>query len=174
MRFNRSIPITRINKFFSEEDFKVDISMGREALEGDGNFIVILYNIDRNNSQFDDLYGEAVEDGIRFLPPVELKVVPIISEHKNEVYNKDEGSLRYIEDGLLTFSIYEQQLLEHQREINYGDYIGFMVTEEEIVFFSVVDDGVKNYDNKHTIMGYKEAFRTIVCTPIDENEFKGV
>ena len=36
-------PITRINKFFSEEDFGLEISMGREALEGDGNFTVILY-----------------------------------------------------------------------------------------------------------------------------------
>jgi len=40
-------PITRINKFFSEEDFGLEISMGREALEGDGNFTIILYWIIR-------------------------------------------------------------------------------------------------------------------------------
>ena len=45
---NRNItPITRINKFFSEEDFNLEISMGREAIEGDGNFTVVLYRVDR-------------------------------------------------------------------------------------------------------------------------------
>ena len=40
-------PITRINKFFSEEDFNLQISMGREAIEGFGNFTLILYRVDR-------------------------------------------------------------------------------------------------------------------------------
>ena len=35
-------PITRSNKFFSGEDFDLEISMGREAIEGDGNFTLIL------------------------------------------------------------------------------------------------------------------------------------
>ena len=30
------------------------------------------------------------------------------------------------------------------------------------------------YDNKHTILGYKGAFRTIKCASIDGNEFRGV
>ena len=37
----KKIPINRVNKFFSNEDFDLDISMGREAIEGDGNFTVI-------------------------------------------------------------------------------------------------------------------------------------
>jgi hypothetical protein len=28
----------------------------------------------------------------------------------------------------------------------------------------VVNDGSKNYDNKNTIMGYKGAFQTVICT----------
>lgn len=49
---NKKTPITRINKFFSEEDFNLEISMGREAIEGDGNFTVILYRVDRNTTEF--------------------------------------------------------------------------------------------------------------------------
>jgi hypothetical protein len=41
-------------------------------------------------------------------------------------------------------------------------------------YFSVVNDGIKNYDNKHTIMGYKGAFRTILCATIENNEFRGM
>ena len=166
-------PITRINKFFSEEDFDLEISMGREAIEGDGNFTLILFRVNREMTEHDDLYGEASKDGIRYFPPVELKVIPIMDSPENKSYNKD-GGLRYMQDGQLTFGIYDAQLSEMDTEISYGDYIGYPVTETEIRYFSVVNDGVKNYDNKHTIMGYKGAFRTVVCASVDANEFRGM
>lgn len=169
----RRIPINRNNKFFSMEDFNLEISMGREAIEGDGNFVVILYRVDREMTESDDLYGEAVKDGIRFFPPVELRVVPILNEAENKAYNTGAGSLRYLDDGQLTFGIYEAQLAELDVELSYGDYIGYPVTETEVRFFSVVNDGIKNYDNTHTIMGYKGAFRTVKCATVDENEFRG-
>lgn len=166
-------PITRINKFFSEEDFNLEISMGREAIEGDGNFTVILYRVNRDMSEYDGLYGEASKDGIRFYPPVELKVIPIMAAPENKTYNKN-GGLRYLQDGNLTFGIYDSQLSELDTTLSYGDYIGYPVTETEIRYFSVVNDGVKNYDNKHTIMGYKGAFRTVECATVDANEFRGL
>lgn len=167
------IPITRINKWFSEEDFKLEIEMGRESLEGDGNFTVILYRVDREMSESDNLYGEASKDGIRFFPPVELKVIPIIAEPENKSYNKD-GGMRYLQDGQLKFGIYDAQLEELKVTLSYGDYIGYPVTETELRYFSISNDGAKNYDNKHTIMGYKGAFRSITCAPIDSSEFRGV
>ena len=170
---NKITPITRINKFFSEEDFNLEISMGREAIEGDGNFTVILYRVNRDMSEYDSLYGEASKDGIRFFPPVELKVIPIMASPDNKTYNKN-GGLRYLQDGNLTFGIYDSQLTELDTTLSYGDYIGYPVTETEIRYFSVVNDGVKNYDNKHTIMGYKGAFRTVNCATVDANEFRGL
>jgi hypothetical protein len=79
-----------------------------------------------------------------------------------------------LQDGQLTFGVYDAQLTELKTEISYGDYIGYPVTETEMRYFSVVNDGVKNYDNKHTIMGYKGAFRSIVCASIDANEFRAI
>ncbi len=52
-----------------------------------------------------------------------------------------------------------------------GDYIGYPVSETEIRYFSVVNSGIKNYDNRHTIMGWKGAFRTVLCASVDESEF---
>lgn len=173
MNNNKIIPITRINKFFSGEDFDLEVSMGREAIEGDGNFTVILFRVNRELSQADDLYGEAVKDGIRYFPPVELKVMPLLSGPENKSYNKN-GGLRYTQDGNLTFGIYDAQLSELDTEISYGDYIGYAVTETEIRYYSVVNDGIKNYDNKHTIMGYKGAFRTVECASVDSSEFRGL
>lgn len=173
MENKKVTPITRIDKFFSEEDFNLEISMGREAIEGDGNFTIILYRIDRQLTEYDELYGEASADGIRFYPPVELKVIPILAAPENLNYNPN-GSMRYIQDGQLSFGIYDAQLKELDTDISYGDYIGYPVTETTIRYFSVVDDGVKNYDNKHTIMGYKGAFRSVVCATVEGNEFRGM
>lgn len=166
----KTTPITRINKFFSEEDFNLEIDMGREAIEGDGNFTIILYRVDRTLTQYDDVYGESAKDGIKYFPPVELKVIPIMAEAENKTYNPN-GSLRYLQDGNFTFGIYDAQLSELDVQISIGDYVGYPVTETEIRYFSVSNDGLKNYDNRHTIMGYKGAFRTVVCTTIDKSEF---
>lgn len=173
MANKKYIPITRINKFFSEEDFSLEISMGREAIEGDGNFTVILYRIDRQLTEQDDLYGEASKDGIRFLPPVELKIIPILEVPENKSYNAN-GTMRYLQDGNLTFGIYDAQLEELNVELMYGDYIGYPINEETLRFFSVTNDGIINSDNRHTIMGYKGAFRTIKCAPVDNTEFRGL
>lgn len=173
MENKKITPITRINKFFSAEDFDLEKQMGREAIEGDGNFTVILYRVNRETTEADNLYGEASKDGIRFFAPVELKVAPTMSEPENKAYNKD-GGLRYVQDGKLTFGIYSDQLTELKTSISYGDYIAFPISETELRYFTVSNDGIKNWDNKHTIMGYRSAFRTISCVPVDSSEFKGV
>jgi hypothetical protein len=173
MSNQNKIPINRVNKFFSGEDFKLEVEMGREAIEGDGNFVVILYRVNRELTTTDDVYGEAGKDEIRYYPPIELRVQPIIEEAENKSYNSN-GSLRYLEDGNLSFGIYLAQLEEFDTDIDVGDYIGYPVTETDIRYFSVANDGRKNYDNKHTILGYKGAFRTVNCSPVDENEFRGI
>jgi hypothetical protein len=166
-------PITRVNKWFNEKDFRLEIQMGREAIEGDGNFTLILYRVNRETTQSDNIYGEAPTDGIRYFPPVELKVVPILAEAENKEYNGN-GTLRYLQDGQFTFAIYSAQLKELGTEISYGDYIGYPVTETEVRYYSVVNDGLKNFDNKHTIMGYKGAYRTVVCAAVDSSEFRAI
>ena len=70
---DRQVPITRLGKFFGGEDFALDIGMGEEWLEGDLNFTLVLYKVDKKKTKTDDVYGEALEDGIQFLPPVEFK-----------------------------------------------------------------------------------------------------
>lgn len=171
----RIIPINRNNKFFSQEDYELQIGFSREFIEEYGNFTVILYRVDRTTTSKDALYGESFLNGIRFLPPVELRVMPTLLAPENKTYNTSgSGSLRYLEDGQLSFIIVESQLAELDVELSFGDYIGYAINETEIRYYSVVNDGKKNYDNEHTILGYKGAFRTVLCSPIDYNEFNGV
>jgi hypothetical protein len=68
--------------------------------------ISIKYDLTNRNAKnmiVQYVYGESGMDGIRFLPPVELKVVPIIEAPENKTYNSGSGSLRYLQDGKLTF-----------------------------------------------------------------------
>ena len=55
MKNKRITPINRENMFFSEEDFNLEISMGREAIEGQ-NFVVILYRVNRELTESDNIY----------------------------------------------------------------------------------------------------------------------
>lgn len=170
----RLIPITRMNKFFSNSEFNLEDRMGREWLEGDNNFKVILFRVDRTITQTDDLYNESNMDEINYFPPIEVSVYPLINKAENKTYNQNSGSLRYLEDGQLSFIVYSSHLKELKIDINYGDYIGYMIDEENMRYFSVVNDGLKNYDNQHTLMGYKPFYRTIICASVDPSEFSGV
>jgi hypothetical protein len=72
---------------------------------GDGN-TVILYIVDRELTEYDSVYGEASKDGIRYSPPVELRL-PIMAAPENKSYNSSNGGLRHLQDGQLTFGIYD-------------------------------------------------------------------
>jgi len=45
------VPITRMSKFFSEEDFSLDLGIGEEWLYGDMNFTLVLYRVDSFTSR---------------------------------------------------------------------------------------------------------------------------
>jgi len=168
----KRIPITRMNKFFSEEDFKLELEMGREYVESDLNFKVILFRVDKHNTTVDDLYGESYNHEIRFHPPTELYVIPSLAAPENKQLNK--GNMRINQHGNLTFGIYQQQLDELAIDIEYGDYIGYAENETTIKYYTVSNDGRVNADNAHTLMGVKGIYRTVVCVPVDDNEFTAI
>ena len=109
------VPITRLNKFFSEEDFDLDISMGDEWLGGDMNFTLVLYRVDRQRTLSDDVYGETLEDGIQFLPPVEFKGYVQIEAPANVDYGASR--LSQTEPGNLKVGVYQKQLEELEIDV---------------------------------------------------------
>ena len=166
------VPITRLGKFFGGEDFDLDIGMGQEWLEGDMNFTVVLYRIDRYKTKKDDVYGEVLEDGIQFMAPVELKGLVQVMAPINKFYGNSKVEIQ--EPGNMKFSIYQKQLEDLNVEIFMGDYIGYYETEDRVRYYSVSDDGYVRSDNKHTYGGYKPFYRTITATWVSENEFRGL
>lgn len=166
------VPITRLGKFFGGEDYRLDVNMGQEWLEGDMNFTVVLYRIDRYKTKSDDVYGEALQDGIQFLPPIELKGYVQIMAPTN--MKLGQSKVQQDEPGNMRFSVYQQYLDDLQVEIRFGDYLGYYETESKVRYYSVADDGRVVSDNKHTYGGYKPFYRTIIGTPVNENEFRGL
>lgn len=168
----KKVPITRLGKFFGGEDFALDVSMGEEWLIGDMNFKLILYRIDRYKTKNDDVYGEAVKDGIKFLPPVEFNAYVKVVQPENKFLGSSLVS--QTEPGNMTFSVYQKTLDELGIEINFGDYIGYYETESKVRYYTVNNDGRVVSDNKHTYGGYKPFYRTYNASPVTNNEFKGL
>lgn len=166
------VPITRLGRFFGGEDYALDIDMGQEWLEGDMNFTVVLYRVDRYKTKTDDVYGEAVSDGIQFLAPVELKGYVQILAPTNQLIGRSKVELD--EPGNMKFSIYQKYLDNLQVDIAFGDYLGYYETESKVRYYSVSDDGRVVSDNKHTYGGYRPFYRTIIATPVNVNEFRGL
>jgi hypothetical protein len=166
------VPITRLGKFFGNEDYALDIGMGEEWLLGDMNFTIILYRVDRYKTKTDDVYGEVLEDGIQFLAPVELKGLVQIMAPANK--NLGNSKVAQNEPGNMKFSIYQKTLEDLQVNIFVGDYIGYYETEDRVRYYTVIDDGIVKSDNKHTYGGYKPFYRTVTATWVSENEFRGI
>ena len=166
------MPITRIGKFFGSNDFELDTSIGEEWLYGDMNFTVVLYRIDRMKTKTDDVYGEALKDGIKFLPPIELKGYVQIMAPENK--NLGNSKINQIEPGNMRFSTYQKQLDELGIDIQFGDYLGYYETEDRIRYYVVNNDGRVISDNKHNYAGYKPYYRTIMASAVVDNEFRGL
>ena len=169
---SNKVPITRLGKFFGENDFNLDISMGEEWLVGDMNFTCVLYRIDRYKTKTDDVYGETVEDGIKFLPPVEFNAFIQVSAPENKMMGTTR--IDQMEPGNIRVSVYQKTLDDLEIDINFGDYIGYYESETLVRYYTVNNDGRVVSDNKHTYGGYKPFYRTISASPVGPNEFRGL
>jgi hypothetical protein len=51
----KKFPINRIGKFYDEIDFGIENEMAREYVEGDLNFVIVLFQVDRTETQVEDV-----------------------------------------------------------------------------------------------------------------------
>jgi len=169
---DNKLPITRLSKFFSKEDFDVNIEMGQEYLHGDLNMKLVLYRVDKTSTDTDAIYAEVGKDEIKFFPPIEFNALVKIDEPKNSTYKN--GLVRYNEPGNLTISVYIKHLEDLKIDIKYGDFIGYADSEDKLRFYTVVNDGKITSDNKHKMFGYKPHYRTVICVSAQQSEFRGI
>ena len=170
----KKVPIKRNIKFFSGEDFNLELDFAKEYLEQDANQTIILYRVDYSKTKVNDIYKEAQKDAIRFLPPIELPVIYEIDDSELKAYGNKLQKGVYSQVGKLKISILTSTLEEYDCDISRGDYIGVQIDSTHREYFSVSDDGrVGSMSNKFTMYGTKPFARTIEAVSIDKNEFNG-
>jgi len=170
----KKIPITRNNKFFGNEDFDLELGFAKEYLEQDANQTIILYRVDLEKTNVNDVYVEAKKDNIRFLPPIELPVIYEIEDAETKAYNNKNQKAIFAQTGKLKFSVLISTLEEFECDICRGDYIGVQITPEHREYFTVTDDGrVASMSNKFTMYGKRPYARTISAAQVDLGEFNG-
>ena len=169
---DNKLPITRLSKFISQDDFDINIQMGQEYLHGDINFKLVLYRVDRQKTSVDDVYAEVGMDEIKYFPPMEFNALVKIEEPKNSTYKT--GLLHYNEPGNMILSVYIKHLSELGVDIRYGDYVGYPESETRTRYYTVTNDGKVTSDNKHSMWGFKPHYRTITCAPVQDKSFIGV
>jgi len=167
----KRIPITRGNKFYSQEDFDLDQEFARDFIESDINQTVVLFAVDTGLSDTNEYYAETQKGQLRLKDPVELKIYGRIEPAELKSMNANGTMIQQI-GGKFTFQVYTKQLEELDAEIKMGDYIGYAVTETDMRYYEVGNDGVKNFDNAHTILGFKPATRTIICNEVNPNTIR--
>jgi activator of HSP90 ATPase len=160
--------------FFSKSDFDLEIEIARDYMEGDMNQTVILFEVDLSKTNADDIYHEASRKNIRFKTPVELTVRYEITDSEMRSYDKSNNKGLYSKPGILDFTVLTATLEEVDRDIKRGDYIGVQITPDEIIYFTVFDDGkVSSYSNSNTMYGVKPFYRHVKCNYVDPVEFEG-
>ena len=168
----KRVPINRNNLFYSDESFLFDIELGKNYIEQDMNQTLVLYSVDVSKTNINDTYGETKTDEIQFKTPVEFHCVYKIEEPELKAYDKTKNIGTYMKTGKLTFGVYKETLDELGIEIKPGDYIGALINEEHMEYFSISAVN-KNYDNAHSMWGRKNFYFSCICFPIDPSEFKG-
>lgn len=171
---NKKVPIKRNTKFFSQEDFDLEIGFASEYIEQDANQTIILYRVDLDSTKVNDIYKEAKKDSIRFKTPIELPVIYEIDDAELKSYGTSVQKGIYMQTGKLKFTILNSTLEMYDCDISRGDYIGVQIDSNHREYFVVVNDGkVGSMANKFTMYGTKPMARQIECASIDKNEFNG-
>ena len=167
-KIKQHLPLNRVDKFFSESEFDLEVQMGREWLEGDLNTIVVLFRVDLSKTIVDDLYGESKTK--HYLPPVELKV-RIDSLEESELETRDGGVSARESQLKMSLSIFTEQLVEKNCEVSRGDYLGYNDGVKGMRYFEIINADNRNFSLNKTIMGYKSYWRRLTAIQVDSDVF---
>lgn len=160
-------PITRNNLFYSEDDFELETGIVENYLEEDTNQTIVLYQVDRYGTQINDTYGESNKQ-IHFLPPIEIPCLFEISDSQLETYDSKSNRGVYTLQGNLRVYIALPTFKKYDFDIKRGDYIGVMIEENRMYYWTVVNDGKINISNQMFVGAYKTGYRIIEATAANE------
>lgn len=167
-----STPINRNNLFYSEEDFEYETDIIMQYMEEDTNQTVVVYEVDRSKTAMNEVYQESVRN-IRFKTPREIPCLYEIKESEIKTYDIKSSNGTYVVDGGLTIYVMDKILDKYKCDIKKGDYIGVLVNNNKMIYYSVVNDGRVNTSNSMIVGAYRTPWRVITAAPTTLEEFDG-
>lgn len=165
-------PINRNNLFYSEEDFNMETDILSDYIEEDVNQSVVLYEVDRKRTNVNETYQES-KGKIFYKPPKEIPCLYDIKDNELKSYDSKTSNGLYTISGGLTIYVLTKTLERFKCDIKRGDYIGIMVDNNTMIYFSVVNDGKINNANSMIVGAYKSPWRVITASPVTLEEFNG-
>ena len=171
MSKSKLTPITRNDKFFSQEDYEYECGLIEEFIEEDLNQAIIVYEIDRNKTNVNSVYKESTQP-VRYKLPKELPCMFEIKESQTKSYDGTTNNGVYSISGNLIAYIPVFMFEKYNCDIKRGDYIGVQIDTERMAYFVVTNDGKINTANTHYVGAYKTTWRTIEATPTVEFDGK--
>lgn len=169
---NINAPITRNNLFYSVEDYEYETDIIMEYMEEDTNQTIVVYEVDRQHTNMNEVYQES-KGNIRFKAPREIPCLYEIKDSDLKSYDSRTANGVYVVNGGLTVYVIDKILKKYKCEINRGDYIGILVNDNKMIYFSVVNDGKVNTGNSMVVGAYKSPWRVITAAPTTLDEFNG-
>ena len=138
------VPITRLNKFFDDQDFGLEVDFGREYMEGDLHMTVVLFSIDIEETDTDeDEIVEIEEDDEEFF---------MVVENMPEFPGGDLGLMKFIQKNV------RYPAIAKEYNITGKVYVSFIVDKQGSVTNVKIVRGVdKNLD--------AEALRVVSLLP---------
>lgn len=161
-------PVNRNNLFYSEDDFQFETDIVEGYIEEDLNQSVVVYEVDRNKTNTNEIYKEAKKDTIRFKPPKEVPCMFEIEDPQLNAFDSQSNTGVYQVSGNLTLYVMPKTLEKYKCDIKRGDYVAIQVDTSRMSYFTVTDDGKVNNSNKNVIGAYKTGWRLIKASPCQE------
>lgn len=163
-----TVPISRNNLFYSEDDFQFETDIVEGYLEEDLNQTVVVYEVDRKRTNVNEIYKEAKKDTIRFKPPKEIPCMFEIEDAQLNAIDQQSNTGTYQISGNLTVYVMPKILEKYKCDIKRGDYVAIQIDTNKMSYFTVTDDGKVNNSNKNVVGAYKVAYRIIKAAPAQE------
>lgn len=160
---------SRFGLFMNNDSFDLEVMYGREYLKTDINHKITLHRINITKSKTHNLYGQSKPSDKKFLPPVELNVMPTIEESTQKYYGDTSGGITRDDSGNLIFGVFLKELEEKNVEINRGDIISYNMSGYKNRYYEVESANNVTDTTNLTIAGFKSVHKKIISVPVKED-----
>ncbi len=159
----------RFGLFMSEASFNVDVMFGRNYMKSDIVHNIMLYKVNIIETKTHKLYGQSKSSDKKYLPPVELNIMPDVDDQQQSNYGDSQGGIARDDTGPITIGVYLDELKEKNIQIDRGDIIEYNMSGDRDRYYEVENAQNVIDSTSQTIAGFKPYWKKIIAVPVKED-----